>query len=141
MLKYLSQFQLFEWDRFAEGKIFHVVGQAPWTDFDTGANFGTKVEVGIVADLTAYDRSPGDTRTNQYEKVVFKVGRALDEIPPGTQVRPLNVVAKIYGDYRNELSLKASDVEVIPTHGSTSASAAGDASASVTPSRRSAGEA
>jgi len=111
-MKYLSQFQRFDWDRFAEGKVFLTTGQRPWLSRDTGATLGTVIEVVVHQDKTVYARKDGDTSTNQYEKIGFKVPKAVT-IPAETQVRPVDAVATIWGDFRNNLSVKASDVEVV----------------------------
>lgn len=111
-MKFLSQFEKFNWDAFAKGKTFMCNGTAPWTDRETGALLGTKVECVIMDDETEYQRKEGDTTTNRFEKIAVKVAKPV-VVPGNATVKLVDVVATIYGDYRNQLSVKAADIEVV----------------------------
>ena len=110
----LSEFNKFDWPRFADGKVFVCTGQRPWTDRDNGSALGTIVDAVIYRDDTTYKRKEGDTRTNRFEKIAFKVSKAVT-VPVDAQIKPVNAVATIWGDYRNNLSVKAEDIEVVQT--------------------------
>ena len=111
-MKFLNQFVHFDWDRFIAGKILICNGTAPWTDRDTGALLGTKVECAIAEDATEYDRKAGDTTNNRYDKFTIKVEKPV-VVPANAKIKPVGVTATVYGDYRNQLSVKATDIEII----------------------------
>ncbi len=43
-MKGLSQFQMFDWDAFAKGKVFIVTGISDYCDFESKQHLGTKVD-------------------------------------------------------------------------------------------------
>lgn len=116
MLKKLTVFLLFVWDKFAVGKEFTVVGVSPWLDYDTKQTLGTKVDVFISADRTPYPVKNGETVSNLYEKLSFKVSKTVT-IPVGSKVIPVNPVATVYGEYRNQLSVKCDDIKILQPKG------------------------
>uniref|UniRef100_UPI0006D1083B hypothetical protein n=1 Tax=Mediterraneibacter glycyrrhizinilyticus TaxID=342942 RepID=UPI0006D1083B len=73
---------------------------------------GTKVDVIIAEDNTAYDIKNDEIITNQYEKLAFKIKKDVN-IPMNARVIPVNPVAVVYGEYRNQLSVTADDIKVI----------------------------
>ena len=111
-MKYLNQFISFDWNRFAEGKTFLVTGVSEWVDYDSKSHLGTKVEVVILADNTKYEFKNGDRSTNRFEKLTFKINKDL-EIPMDSKVVPRGVTASVYGEYRNLLSVKCTDINVM----------------------------
>ena len=111
-MKALNQFQTFDWAKLSEGKQFAVTQVSEYTDFDTGAHLGTKVEVVIIVDKTPYQFREGNEFTNRFEKLVFKCTKDLD-IPLDARVEPKGVTATVFGDYRNKLSVKCDDVTVL----------------------------
>ncbi len=110
-MKGLNQFLRFDWNAFAEGKSFLVTGVSEYQDFDTKQHLGTKVECVIASDKTPYSFKDGNEFTNRFEKITFKVLKDLD-IPLESRVMPKNVVANIYGEYRNQLSVKCEDIVI-----------------------------
>ncbi len=110
-MKGLNQFLQFNWEAFAEGKIFTVTGIGEYQDYDTKKHLGTKVECVIASDKTPYSFKDGKEFTNRFEKITFKVLRDVD-VPLEARVMPEGVVAKIYGEYRNQLSVKCEDIAV-----------------------------
>ena len=108
-MKGLNQFIKFDWDAFAEGKTFIVTGISEYVDFDTKAHLGTKVDCVIATDNTVYKFKDGEEFTNRFEKISFKVSKDIN-IPIETRVVPKNAVATIYGEYRNQLSVKCDDI-------------------------------
>lgn len=112
-LKKLRNFLAFNFVGFAQGKRFLSVSQQPWKDFKTGEILGTKVEAVIAQDKTDYGLKDGEVAcSNLYEKLVFKVPKVI-EIPMNVEIRPKNPVATVYGDYQNQLSITAEDIEVL----------------------------
>ena len=53
-MKKLSQFSGFDDEAFSKGKLYLCTGQSEWKDYNTGEHLGTKVEVVIYRDDTAY---------------------------------------------------------------------------------------
>lgn len=111
-MKKLNQFVKFLFEDFSRGKVYRVTGVRPWLDFTTKELLGTKVEVIVAEDNTVYDTKNGETVTNLYEKLSFKIKKDV-KIPVNARVIPVNPVAVVYGDYRNQLSVTADDIKVI----------------------------
>ena len=112
-MKKLNKFLFFDFAGFSKGKLYICTGVQPWTNHDTGEVLGSKVEAVIYKDKTDYGPSK-DTVTNLFEKVVFKVGHEVSDVPVGAEITPINATATVYGDYRNQLSITAEDVKVVP---------------------------
>ncbi|GEM_PF-2130389 len=68
----------------------------------------------ITTDNTQYHQNEGEVVSNRFEKLSIKVSNDI-EIPVNQHVIPTGVVAKVYGDYRNQLSITADGITVIPT--------------------------
>lgn len=111
-MKGLNQFLFFDWDAFAEGKTFVVVGVSEYIDYTTKVHLGTKVDCVISSDKTTYAFKDGEVFNNRFEKISFKVSKDVN-IPIDTKVMPVNAVATIYGEYRNQLSIKCTDIEIV----------------------------
>lgn len=111
-MKKLNQFVKFLFEDFSRGKVYRVTGVRPWLDFTTKELLGTKVEVIVAEDNTVYDTKNGETVTNLYEKLSFKIKKDVN-IPVNARVIPVNPVAVVYGEYRNQLSVTADDIKVI----------------------------
>ena len=112
-MKMLNQFQSFDWNKFANGKTFLSAGTRPWRDFETKRQLGTIVDAVIYKDQTEYRLREGETGiSNRWEKIGIKVAKQI-EVPADVQIRPVGVTATIYGDYRNQLSVKAEDIQIV----------------------------
>ncbi len=111
-MKGLNQFVDFDWDKFANGKVFIVTNVSEYSDYETKKHLGTKVEAVIAADRTPYSYKDGKVFNNLYEKVTFKVTKDVN-VPLEASVQPKGVTATIYGDYRNLLSIKCQDIAVV----------------------------
>lgn len=112
-LKNLHAFQPFDLSAFLQGKQLVVTHCRPWQDFDTKEERGTAVELAITKDETKYPPAKdGTVYTNLYEKIVVKVPKGIN-IPTGAIVTVVNGSATVYGDYRNQLSIRAEDVKVV----------------------------
>lgn len=112
MLKKLSQFERFDAEGFFSNLSLGAVGQSEWKDFETGAHKGTKIEVVVIGDKHNYNTANGEQVSNIYEKLTVKVPKDID-VPMNSHVRLVNVYATVYGQYRNQLSITADDIEVI----------------------------
>ncbi len=115
-MKKLSQFIKFDWDSFAKDKRFLCTGGSEWTDYETKKHLGTKIEVVIASDHTEYRQRDGEHASNRFEKLTFKVLADVD-IPIDQFVEPAGVVAKVYGDFHNKLSVQADNITVVPKKG------------------------
>jgi hypothetical protein len=111
-LKKLNQFLTFDWSKFSQGKTFMCTGISEWVDYDTKNHNGTKVEAVITKDSTAYNQKEGEMVNNLYEKITFKVRKDM-KISPNSIIEPVNAVGKIYGEYRNQLSVTCDDIQVV----------------------------
>ena len=70
----------------------------------------------ITTDNTQYHQNEGEVVSNRFEKLAIKVSDDID-IPVDQYVMPTGVVAKVYGDYRNLLSVTATGLTVFPKKG------------------------
>ena len=112
-MKKLNMFLYFDFNSFSKGKQYMCTGTQVWKDHDTGTILGTKVEAAIVKDRTDYGTAKdGEKVTNLFEKLVFKVPREIDS-PLNVEIIPVNPVANVYGEYRNQLSITADDIQVV----------------------------
>lgn len=113
-MKKLSQFMHFDIDRFLEDKAIQVTEVKPWEDFDhKGKVLGTVIEVVILEDKTVYDCKDGETVSNRFEKFKIKVPQRSVSVAVGDFVAPVNATATVYGEHRNQLSVKADNIIVI----------------------------
>lgn len=112
-MKKLNRFLYFDFTGFSKGKQYVCTGIQPWKNHDTGEVLGSKVEAVIYKDKTDYGPST-DSVTNLFEKVVFKVKHVVTDVSVGAEILPVNATATVYGDYRNQLSITAEDVKVVP---------------------------
>lgn len=129
----LNQFLNFDFARFCQGKRFVTTASKAWVDHDTHQHLGTVVAVAITEDQTAYKPGKdGKAISNLFEKMNWKVGRDIN-IPVGVQVVPVDGVATIYGDYRNQLSVRVADIKVVQP---TAPVSGGQPSAPVNPGKR-----
>ena len=112
-LKKLSSFLHFSFEQFTKDKSLMVSASKPWIDYETKEHRGTAVEVVIVKDETPYPPSKdGSVTSNIYEKFAVKVPKDVS-IPVGSTVEIINGTGTVYGEYRNQLSVKADDIKVI----------------------------
>ena len=114
-MKKLNQFMSFDWTAFAKDKSFLCTG-GEWVDYATKEHRGTKIEVVIAVDNTEYRHVEGEVVSNRFEKLTIKVSDDID-IPVDQYVMPTGVVAKVYGDYRNQRAVTATGLTVSPKKG------------------------
>lgn len=58
------------------------------------------------------DSNEGEVVNNMYEKLTVKLPKEMD-VPMNVEVKLINPEASIYGEYRNQLSIVAEDVQVV----------------------------
>ena len=108
----LNQFVGFDFARFCEGKRFVTTASKAWVDYETKQHLGTVVTVAITEDHTSYEPGKdGKVISNLFEKMNWKIERDVN-IPVGVQVVPVDAVATVYGEYRNQLPVKVADIKV-----------------------------
>ena len=113
MEKKLNKFSRFDWEAFAKGKTFMVTECKPWLDYDSKKVLGTKVGFIIIEDKTDYDVSEGEAAvSNVWEKGVIKI-RKEATFPEKSTIQARGVIASVYGEYRNQLSIEAEEIAVI----------------------------
>lgn len=115
-MKFLSQFNKFDFEEFMKDKRLMALSCSQWKEQD-GTIAGTKVETVIVTDNTQYNRKEGDDSTNQFEKLVLKVRKENLNIPRESIVKAVNATATIWGEFRNQLSVKCDDIMVAQKKG------------------------
>lgn len=115
-MKYLNQFLKFAADPFFNGKVLTVTGIREWLDHDTKAKLGWIVDTVITVDNTPYKCKDGVVATNLYEKVPLKM-EGKPSVAIGDSVMPVNPVCTIYGDYRNQMSVRCDNVTIVPAAG------------------------
>lgn len=120
MFKNLFEFEgEFQILKFLQGKKLSTLECSEWREYSKdskkpGAVLGTKVTLVFLEDKTPY--SPGKNGqpvSNRYAQMVVKVKKKDLAIPVDTIVELVNPVARIYGDYRNELSVTADDIRPV----------------------------
>lgn len=107
-MKHLSQFIRFDLDAFLNGKELLVNSVSDWLDYEDKSVKGTKITTVIISDETEYDKDGN----NRFEKLVIKVPKSID-IAVDSVIVPVDAVARVYGDYNNQLSVVAEDIEVV----------------------------
>lgn len=110
--KKLAQFSYFDAEEFFSKLSLITVGKSTWTEYGTGTVKGTKVEMVIASDKHDYNTSESENINNMYEKFTAKISKDID-VPMNVKVRLVNPKGTIYGEYRNQLSVTADDIEVL----------------------------
>ena len=108
-MKKLRQFLKFDLRAFLAGKTLIAIAATPWKG-EKGEILGSRVETVIIKDSTDYG-VPGVT--NIYEKIIVKIPKADFTVPSGAQVELVNGTGTVYGDYSQNLSVKADDIRVV----------------------------
>lgn len=113
-MKGLYQFLHFNWEDFARDKTFVVIKTSDDIDYQSKMKIGKRIECVISTDRTQYNFKNGSEFSNRFEKITFKTSKEVN-IPLESQVVPKGVVAHVYGDYMNQLSVKCDDIVIVPT--------------------------
>lgn len=113
-MKGLSGFQTFDWIAFAKDKLFTVTSVGEWRDYNTKELLGTKVNVIISQDNTKYEFKDGKVFSNMYAQLSFKTPKNLNgSVTVGSNVIPVNPTCTVYGQYRENLSVKCVDIQTV----------------------------
>lgn len=114
-MKFLGQFNRFDCDSFFRGKSLMVLSSSVWKDNEDDTKvLGTKLSVVIISDKTNYKRAEGDSSSNRFEKISVKVSKSVS-VDENSYISLVNPTATIYGEYRNQLSVRCDDIKIIPT--------------------------
>ena len=117
-MKGLNQFQRFDTQGFLREKRLLVTGVREWTDFNTKEVLGTIVETVIVEDKTPYKTRDGQRISNLFEKLNLKIPVRNFHVELEKVVMPAGeVTASVYGDFRNQLSVKCTELKVFGGQG------------------------
>lgn len=110
----LNQFLNFDFAQFCQGKRFVATATKAWVDpKNNNQHLGSVVTVAIVEDKTPYaKRTDGKAVSNLFEKMNWKIARDVN-IPVGAQVVPVGGVATVYGEFRDHLTARVTDIKVV----------------------------
>lgn len=111
-LQCLNQFESFEIKPFLADKDLCFVDKKEWKDYQTKKHLGFEFTFVILRDDTKYQQTGNTIKTNRYEKIDVKVAHDVN-ITLDDLVELVNPTARVYGDYRNQLSITCDDIKVI----------------------------
>lgn len=111
-LKKLNQFNHFDTEGFFSKLKLITVGNSVWKEYGSNVVKGAKLEVVIAGDKHVYTCNEGEVVNNMYEKLTVKVPKEID-VPMNVEVKLVNPKTNIYGEYRNQLSIVAEDIQVV----------------------------
>ncbi|GGL63027.1 hypothetical protein [Sporolactobacillus putidus] len=107
-MKKLNQFTTFDVDRFFKGKELMAMNSEDLEDFNSGKIIGAKYIIVIWADNTDYGKEGVSNKGQQFDVKILDA--KPKDIPNPVRVQLVEPSARIYGDYRNELTVTAKDV-------------------------------
>lgn len=112
-LKGLRSFVKFDAYAFLKGKQLLLMQESPWIDYDSGKEIGAKLKVIIWTDDTQYSKEGTSNEGSELDiKILGLKSEAIDRNSRGF-IRLKNPIGTIYGEYQNELSLKADGFNVV----------------------------
>lgn len=109
-MKGLTKFLVFSAPDFLRGKTLQFMQQSEWVDYDTEEVLGYKYRLIILEDETDYGNYDID---NSGEKLDVKIRGNTIPIRKLELVQLVNPIGKVYGDYKNKLSIEADDIITI----------------------------
>lgn len=109
MAKALSYFESFDADRYFADKILVVMKSEDWKDFNTQQVLGAKYTVVVWKDNTDYGKKDISNAGDTY--AVKVKDKPVKNIVQPVEVSLINPTAKVFGDFRNELSVSADDIK------------------------------
>lgn len=116
-LKGLRDFVEFDALGFLKDKQLLLMQEDDWKDFDSGKVLGAKLKVTIWTDDTKYHK---DGINNEGSELVIKVpGLRAEQVNHNNRgfIRLKNPTGNVYGDYQNDLSLKADGFDFVKEKG------------------------
>lgn len=113
-MKGLAKFLRFDTAAFLRDKELQITARSELVEYGTGKHQGTKFTVAITADKTMYPSGKDGTGeySNLFEKFTVKVFKDIN-VPVGATVELVNPVGTVYGEFRNQLSVRADDVRIV----------------------------
>lgn len=112
-LKGLRDFIKFDAFAFLKDKQLLLMQESPLKDYDSGKEIGVRLKVVIWTDDTKYSK---DDVINEGSELDVKIlGLKAEEVNRNNRgfIRLKNPTGTVYGDYQNELSLKADGFEFV----------------------------
>ena len=106
-LKKLNSMQLFNNEEFFANKEYQLFNVEPWKDYDSGKVLGAKYRVVIYADRSNYGGDVGISNAGESLTIKVKGDKAIQYDGKARYVRLINPRGTIYGEFRNQLSVKA----------------------------------
>lgn len=116
-LKSLREFLKFDAVSFFKGKQLLLMRETPWKDYDSGKEVGVKLKVIIWIDDTKYTK---EGVSNEGSEMDIKIpGLRVEDIDRNNRgfIRLSNPTGVVYGEYQNELSIKADGFEFVKEEG------------------------
>ena len=120
MAKRLRDYLEFRLKEFMQDKVLRVTDQKQWfKDKEKTVVLGDSIEFAVVKDNTPHITKEGEQirNVNLYEKFTVKVPTGHTPVKIGDFIEIVDGKATVYGDYQNNLSIKAKDVRVINPQG------------------------
>lgn len=117
-MKRLTAFQSFDSEGFFHGKTLIFQGGEPLIDFESKIQIGIKCKVLIREDESTYgiDKEGKEIKgINQMESVDIKILDIFDvpTFTPMSQVKLISPIAKIYGEFNNQLSVTCEKIILV----------------------------
>lgn len=109
----LHPFERFDFPAFSKDKDFTVVSMSEWLDYESKKPLGWKVSTAITRDDTQYFTKDGKIISNLYQPQVFKCALRPDVHVGDVVVPDGDVTCVVFGNYRNQLSIKCSTMRVV----------------------------
>ncbi|KXU01360.1 hypothetical protein SCODD09_01383 [Streptococcus constellatus] len=116
-LKKLNSFTKFDAEAFLTNKSIIAISDEEWKEKDGDQYIvrGRKVKCLIFSDNTDYGKGAEDRDLNAGEQLVIKVPQTtLAPYQKGNRISLINPSGTVYGEFRNQLSLKAEKVTFMP---------------------------
>mgnify|MGYP005832743691 CR=1 FL=1 len=116
-LKGLRSFVKFDAREFLKGKQLLLMQETPWIDYESGKEIGAKLKTTIWTDDTNYGT---DGTSNEGSELDVKIlGLTAEKVDPNNRgfIRLKNPSGVVFGDYQNQLSLKADGFDFVKEKG------------------------
>lgn len=112
-MKGTNQFERFDREAFFKDKDCTVTGVSQWLDHETKKPLGWRVDTVVTRDDTQYRTKDDRVISNLYQTQAIKC-REKPDVKVGDVVVPDgDVTCVLYGQYRNEISIKCDSVKVV----------------------------
>lgn len=112
-LKGVREFLKFDANDFLNGKQLLLMKQEDWIDYDSGKVIGAKLKITIWIDDTKYH---SEKTSNEGSELDVKIpGLKAKEVNRNNRgfIKLINPTGTVYGDFQNQLSLKADGFDFV----------------------------